>query len=165
MIWKDITDYNNEYKISEYGDVYSYKSKKILKPSKDGRGYLGLTLCFQGKPRSFRVHVLVAKYFIGPRPNGYNTNHKDTNKTNNHYTNLEYLTPKENSRHAVKNGIVFNTGDHCRGELCVTAKLTERDIRWIRLSSRKVEELSDEYHVSKSCIRAIRKNQTWKHVI
>ena len=31
VIWKNITDTNNKYKISNNGDVYSYYSKKNMK--------------------------------------------------------------------------------------------------------------------------------------
>jgi len=50
------------------------------------------------------VHSIVAEYFIGPRPTGYQINHKDRNKGNNHVSNLEYVTPQENVRHAMISG-------------------------------------------------------------
>ena len=31
-VWKDIIGFENEYKVSNYGDVYSYKTKRILTP-------------------------------------------------------------------------------------------------------------------------------------
>ena len=51
-----------------------------------------------------RVHVLVAAAFIGPRPPGMTVHHKDHDKTNNHRSNLEYLSHKQNIRKAVEAG-------------------------------------------------------------
>lgn len=47
------------------------------------------------------VHDLVAETFIGPRPEGFDIDHIDGNRSNNHYTNLEYVTRKENVRRAM----------------------------------------------------------------
>lgn len=48
------------------------------------------------KGRAYPVHILVAYAFIGPRPEGYDVNHKDHNHDNNEIFNIEYLTIHEN---------------------------------------------------------------------
>ena len=48
------------------------------------------------------VHRLVARFFVGLPPETgerMTVNHIDGNKLNNHYTNLEWITYKENIRH------------------------------------------------------------------
>lgn len=53
------------------------------------------------------VHILIARTFIGDRPSHeYIVNHKDTNKRNNHYTNLEWITYSENTKHAIAMGVM-----------------------------------------------------------
>lgn len=59
----------------------------------------------ENKTYNFYIHRLVAKYFIGDIPSGYVVNHKDGNKLNNHYSNLEIVTYSENIRHADKIGL------------------------------------------------------------
>lgn len=56
-----------------------------------------------GKYRT--VHSLVCEAVYGPRPEGYEINHKDGIKTNNHPSNLEYCTGEENRTHAVALGL------------------------------------------------------------
>lgn len=47
------------------------------------------------------IHKLVAEAFLGNKPPKHEINHKDGNKSNNHASNLEYVTHKENIRHAL----------------------------------------------------------------
>jgi hypothetical protein len=54
--------------------------------------------------KKFRVHRLVAEYYCSI-PDGYNindleVNHKDKNRKNNNYINLEWVTSIENLKHA-----------------------------------------------------------------
>lgn len=52
------------------------------------------------------THRLVAKAFIKNKDNKPCVNHKDGNKRNNHYSNLEWVTNKENMVHASKNNLI-----------------------------------------------------------
>lgn len=86
-------------------------------------GYYIVQPVINGRNKPFYVHRLVAEHFIGPCPDGCEVNHRDGNKTNNHVSNLEYVTHKENVRHAFASGLV-NTA----------SRLTERDIQEIKES-------------------------------
>lgn len=48
-------------------------------------------------------HILVAIAWIGPRPKGFELDHKDGNIRNCAVSNLEYVTPDENRRRAKEN--------------------------------------------------------------
>ena len=54
-----------------------------------------------------RIHMRIAETFIGDQRSETKiyVNHIDGNKTNNNISNLEYVTPKENSEHAVITGL------------------------------------------------------------
>lgn len=82
-----------------------FGKEKILKQT-NSNGYLRITLKHYGKKqKSHRVHRLVALEFI-PNPNKKpQINHKDGNKSNNHIDNLEWVTCKENIKHAWENGL------------------------------------------------------------
>jgi hypothetical protein len=60
------------------------------------------------------VHALVAEAFICPRPKGMEVNHKDGVKTNNHFSNLEWLTRRGNAEHARDMGLLATGERHPR---------------------------------------------------
>ena len=109
-LWKDIDGFEGKYQVSTWGRVRSLCNNKvrILKPYKNEKGYLKVQLCLNGKSKKFRVNRLVATAFI---PNLYDlpqVNHKDGNKLNNSYTNLEWTTDEINKKHAsmLRRGII-----------------------------------------------------------
>ena len=59
------------------------KTGKILKPCLSDNGYLTIAPCANGKPKTIKIHQLVAKAFI-PNPNNLPfIDHKNNNKTDN----------------------------------------------------------------------------------
>ena len=101
-VWRDIPDYEGLYQASNLGRIRSldridrlgrFKSGKVLKPSFNHNGYNIITLC--GK--TFRLNRLIYSVFKGDIPEGYEVNHIDENKENNSVSNLNLMTPKENT--------------------------------------------------------------------
>lgn len=89
------------YTLYEDGTVHSGKLDLILQARQNSNGYLIVTL--DGKQLS--VHRLVAMHFL-PNPYNYSqVNHKDGNKLNNRYSNLEWCTAKQNMQHAFETGL------------------------------------------------------------
>ena len=74
---------------------------KILAPALRRDGYLFVTLAVDNTHWHKTLHSMVAGAFIGPRPSGAQVNHKDGNKQNNSLDNLEYVSAKENTQHAL----------------------------------------------------------------
>lgn len=99
--WRDIIGYEGLYKISNLGNVYSYKYNRCLKPS--GDDYLHVSLSKNKKVRPHNIHRLVAQAFIPNPENKPQVNHIDGNKCNNKVGNLEWVTATENTIHAYNN--------------------------------------------------------------
>ena len=91
-----------DYQIDTNGIVYSKKGKP-LKYSLNHNGYCIINFYINKKRFGFSIHTLVAKQFIFNDNPQYKTqvNHIDGNKKNNNVTNLEWVTPTENTTHAI----------------------------------------------------------------
>lgn len=95
---KDIIGYEGLYSITSCGKVWSYRSKKFLKPQNNNKGYLQIMLHKDGNCESKKIHRLVAEAYL-LNPNNYDTvDHIDFNKTNNCVNNLQWMSRRENSR-------------------------------------------------------------------
>lgn len=105
-IWKDITEGNGIYQISNEGRIRNALTSKILSPSKSGE-YLHIELRY-GINKDYLIHRLVAEAFV-PNPYGFRcVNHKDENKRNNNADNLEWCTYQYNARYG-KGALVRNS--------------------------------------------------------
>ena len=92
--WKLLNNYQN-YLISEYGDVKNKKTKKLLKPTINKKGYETIDLSYS---KRLLIHRLVYETFVGELNLDLVIDHIDGNKRNNHYSNLQQITSKENTR-------------------------------------------------------------------
>lgn len=97
-IWKDVIGYEGMYGVSDFGRVMRIRTGRILKHNLI-YGYPNVALSKNGKMRSKKIHTLVTESFIDSnyRSRKLVVNHKDFNKENNHLSNLEIITQRENS--------------------------------------------------------------------
>jgi hypothetical protein len=109
--------HNGRYGVDEIGFVYSLRnhagnrrtSPKRIATKRTPAGYLTCGAYKDGptgtKRRTYFVHRLVALAWVPNPCNKPNVNHIDGNKTNNHPSNLEWVTSSENSLHAFRLGL------------------------------------------------------------
>ncbi len=165
--WRPVVGYEGRYEVSNLGGIKRICSgqgvkRPILSPTIAKIGYRVVVLS-QGNiatRKRLYVHRLVARAFLGESPPGKVVNHIDSNKLNNHPSNLEYITQSENCKHAQKLGLFT------RGERNHAAKLKEQDVREIRdlrgiFTVRKLQEI---YGVDCGVISEIQTRKRWKHV-
>lgn len=86
---------NKNYEVSIHGIVRNRKTKRILKPFVIGAGYEAVKLSKNGEVKICYVHQLVGEAFIDSK-GLREINHKDEEKTNNYFRNLEYCTHRYN---------------------------------------------------------------------
>lgn len=103
-IWKDIPGYEGKYQISNFGNVLTFYRGVWKKKATfvTDVGYVYISLEYKGKKRKCGVHVLVAESFVDGWFEGAEVNHKDLNKLNNKWDNLEWVTHSENQKHQIK---------------------------------------------------------------
>jgi hypothetical protein len=178
-IWKslkDIVKFGDNYEISNLGKVRSID--RMVNSISGGRtvkgveikfwydkdNYSRVTLQLNGSKKHYGVHRLVALAFIDNIENKPTVNHKDGNKSNNEYLNLEWSTHKEQINHADDNSFRIMP----KGESCYASKLTEENVIEIfelykhkKHSQRKLAEM---YNVSQGAIQGIIHKKSWKHL-
>lgn len=164
-IWMPAYGWEDRYEVSTFGNVrskdwkvttrriikgkpqeFSWISKGKTLKKNSIEGYPSVSLTRDGKSENVLIHMLVAKTFI-PNPNNYPVvNHKDTNKTNNYVSNLEWCTYKHNNIHAVYHG---------RNPQCIPIKCEETGKTYPSITRAEVD-----MNIPKGSISNIKINDT-----
>jgi len=164
----------NMYEVSSFGRIRNIKTGKIMCGYKSCNGYIQINLMTDAEiPKSYvyKLHRIVASAFVeGFTSERCYVNHKDGNKTNNLYTNLEWVTFKENIQHAFRIGLVPSR----KGCNNSNSKMDENVAKYIMfLLNRydgKVSKVFEEiesvgmYGITYAMIREIKTGKCWGHI-
>ena len=90
-----------DYSVSTEGEVRKDTTNYILSQSSQ-QDYKFVGLIINGKQKRMRVHRMVALTFIDNPDNKPYVNHINGNRSDNNVDNLEWVTPSENTQHAVE---------------------------------------------------------------
>ncbi len=149
------------YAVDRDGNVRNKEGTGLLKPFLLNSGYLYVVLSLKNRRKNRTVHSLVAQAWIGPRPKGHVINHKDSNRRNNNWKNLEYVTQFRNMQHAAECGALPKGSRH------YSTDLTEKKIgRVCRLIVKGMgnKDIGDLVGVSPGKVRDIRMGKSWRSV-
>jgi len=109
-VYKDIKGYEGLYKISNDGEVFTIRSQRRLAKTNNTRTkHMYVKLRKDGESKKHYIHRLVALHFIDNPESKPQVNHIDGNPENNIVSNLEWVTPHENSKHAVETNLLLHT--------------------------------------------------------
>ena len=153
--------------------IASDGQRRVRTPSTNTSGYPKLNLPLHDGRRTRKIHHLIAEAFLGPLPVGLTVNHKDGDKFNSRAGNLEYVTPRENVEHYIRELLPLRPdggvrrGAFVAGNPPVTAKLTPvlvREIRRRHATGESQTSLAREYGVTDVTVWCLIHRRSWRWV-
>ena len=159
--WKTCSRFP-KYKISSDGRLYSVKSDKILKGYKNTNGYIRYVLRKDKKTYYVYAHQLVARVYVDNPDNKPQVNHKDGNKLNNHYNNLEWCTMSENILHGNDSGLIDNAGQN-NGMSKIKDSDADEIRRLYKTERFRQIDLANKFGVSRTSVSNILNNKSYTH--
>lgn len=153
--------YDN-FSITEHGEVKNLLTNHIYKNSIHNSGYrmVYLPMGQRGKVKAIRIHKAVAETYI-PNPNHFLfVHHKDGNKANPDYLNLEWVDAQKNTKYHLdelkKHTEYYNN-----------RKLSIDDIEQIKMyvsSKIPYKKIASMFNVSKTTISNLLNGKYYKEV-
>lgn len=150
--WRPVPGYEGLYEVSSYGRVrsldryvktcygsYRLHKGKVLSPGIRPDGYLVVSLQY----RMFRVHRLVAEAFIPNPDNLPQVNHKDEDKSNNRFDNLEWCDSKYNNNYGTARIRAKETA--IKNGYCTGLSKEEYRKKYYQENNDKIKEYRKEY--------------------
>lgn len=153
----DIPGYEGIYQINNHGAIMSIckrqgaKVGRIIKGFVKRDGYVRVYLYKNAIKRAYYVHCLVALVFLG-KNDGMQVNHKDGDKSNNHVSNLEYLSASQNVKHAIDSGL--------KGRMKVSGDIVH-EIKNLANQNITNVKIAQMYGISDSYVSMIKNNKRW----
>lgn len=162
MIAEEWEEVSLGYEVSSLGRVRSWVAKGKPKPL-----ILSATVGSNGRPtvkihgQTFAVHTLVAKVFLGPRPDGMEICHWNDDKMDNRVVNLYFGTHTENCSDRDANG---RTAIGVRNGWARLDDGKVRAIREARIHGNTYQKIGDDFGISRTSASLICRGKAWKHV-
>ncbi len=159
-IIKHINGFESEYIIDIWGNIYSLKRKQYLKINKN-KNYPRIKLSKNNKGKQCYLHRLLAETFLDKIKDKNIVNHKDGNPKNFNLNNLEWVSNKENSKHAVEN----NLYKKMKGKDLGSSKLTEKEVLEIFYAEGTYLKVANHFNISISNVFNIKNKKKWKYLL
>ena len=160
--WMPVAGYEDRYEVSNFGRVWSIGKSIFMKCFQSPTGYWRVELMRLGIGKTFYVHRLVAGLFVLNPNDKPQVNHIDADKTNNFWENLEWVTHRENMKHASDMKLIPGSP----GDKNPNSKLSWETVFKIRakyaLGGISCAKLSREHNTSASNVQSIVNKTTWK---
>jgi len=157
----------NYYFVTEDGRVFS-EARGELKERKlgvDTSGYKRISVVLKnGSSKRVLVHRMVAEAYVDNPNNHHYVNHKDGNKLNNHYKNLEWCTSSDNQKHAYKTSLK----QYPKGQLNGRNRLSEQDvlnIYWELYNGARNIDVRNKYDIGCGTLTCIKNKRNWNYLL
>jgi len=168
--WERIPFADKHYEVSNYGRVKSYCydkiNGKIVKPGVI-KGFQNVSFMSEGKKKSFLVHKITAELFVSKTSEEQNTViHLDWNKSNNHYTNLQWATKAVAYTRMFKK--IHDKRRNSLEKIITYSKLNAEDVARIKsMLNRGITQnvIAKLFCVSEMQITRIKRGENWSHIL
>lgn len=174
-VWKAVVGLEGRYEVSSLGRIRSLDQTKTWPPSRrHPDGHVGVTVgkvlatfedrygyaAFKVDGRNHKVHQTVAAAFIGPRPAGLGTLHRNDIKSDNRPENLHYGDQKTNGADGAANRT------YAAGARHYATRLTDTQVAAIKsLRSRATQSwIARAFGISQPAVHDIQAGKTWAHI-
>ena len=160
--WRPVVGFETHYLVSNRGRIKrtsktTRTEKEYILGSKTSHGYRGVTFTVGGKCYSRYLHRVLAAAFLPNPDNCGQINHIDGDKENNALSNIEWVTPLQNTHHAKRHGL--NPPNTARLSL---AQVEEIRAILIADTSRSIRSIGRQFGVTHSSIARIRDGRSYK---
>lgn len=134
------------YTIADNGKIYGKRGE--LKQGINKDGYAMVTLGKGENRKRFRVHRIIATYFVfNDNPTEKTTvNHIDFNRMNNDYKNLEWVSHSENIKYSYKNGRHKGRAEGANNPRCKHSEEQVKKIRELYDKGKRISEIIYELY-------------------
>lgn len=170
--WKPIPEYEGYYEVSDLGNIRSLPRQvmkfdgqisfnvrgKQLALNKISNGYLQVMLSANGAKKTYSVHRLVLRAFIGEPPDKHEACHSNGIRDDNRIENLRWDTRVNNFKDREKHG---NTA---KGERNGCAKVDTETVKAILADTRSNRQIAKQYGLSSVTVDRIKSRQSWAHI-
>jgi hypothetical protein len=167
-LWERISFADSPYEISNYGRIKSFfgtdEEGKILSGG-NINGYPVVGLRVNGRYRSYCIHKLVAEFFV---PKGEEDEviviHKDWNKSNNYYKNLEWVNHDYSRKRTAKR---LKEEQKADGRSVTNSKLRTEDILLLKKMLKngvKQNVIAKLFAISEMQVTRIKRSENWSHI-
>ena len=160
--WKPLK-YNDrifdDYEICASGAVRNVNTGLVLSSRIASNGYwmIGVYSRDERKMKCITAHRALMSTFRDTGKNTEHINHKDGDKLNNSFENLEWVSQTENNRHAFKTGLM------------TTRKYDDSVVKMIRsvfdAGGIGINELARMFEANKHTIRNVVRRRSYKYVL
>lgn len=164
-----------KWEINCEGDIRSVKTGNVKYTYIHKIGYKVVQFHKDGKVYTKKIHRLVAKYFLENPPlwlvekcskehhGKVQVNHKDGNKLNNHYENLEWCDHQHNCKHASDTKLNPAPKGTLNGRAVLTEELVHEICKYYEDGGTpKMAEII--FKISRPQAAKIKSGHSWKHI-
>lgn len=160
----------SDYTITIEGKVFSHKGvggkkRRELVQSPQTNGYYTVNLMHEdGRERAYKVHRLVATYFIPNPENKPQVNHINGDKSKNNADNLEWVTEKENVQHAYSTGLAKGKVGETHHAATITDDIAEEICKLLEKNENTYKEIAEMTGSTYTIVKKIKNGLRWTHI-